>query len=216
MSNFSELFVIARNSSFQYKNKAMDVRQIGRELGVRYVLEGSIRRSGDRVRISAQLVDAASGVHRWAKRYDRELKDIFAIQDEVAGAIVPVLAAHVNKAEVERTLLKAPSTWDALDFYLRGADTLAGYLSSYDATALHEARRLFEQSISADPNYARAHADLSHTYFTAWINRVDSDFLRPETLDRAYQLARTAVRLDTNLPMARAQLGHGAHVQAAS
>ena len=86
LSHFSELFVIARNSSFQYKNKAMDVRQIGRELGVRYVLEGSIRRSGERVRISAQLVDAASGVHRWANRYDRELKDIFALQDEVVSA----------------------------------------------------------------------------------------------------------------------------------
>ena len=98
LSNFSELFVIARNSSFQYKNKPTDVRQIGSELGVRYILEGSIRRSADQVRISAQLIDAASGVHRWAKRYDRELKDILAIQDEVAGAIVPVLAAHVNKA----------------------------------------------------------------------------------------------------------------------
>jgi adenylate cyclase len=206
LSNFSELFVIARNSSFQYKNRSVDLRQIGRELGVRYVLEGGIRRSGEMVRISAQLIDASSGVHRWAKFYDRELKDILAIQHEVAGAIVPVLAAHVNKAEVERTLRKAPSTWDALDFYLRGADKFASYLSSYDMTALHEARRLFEQSLSADPDYARAHADLSHTYFTAWVNRVDSDFLRPEVLDHAYQLARAAVRLDANLPIARAQL----------
>ena len=207
LSNFSELFVIARNSSFQYKNKPIDVRQIGRELGVRYVLEGSIRRSGDRVRISAQLVDAASGVHRWAKRYDRELKDIFELQDEVVSAIAPVLAAHVNKAEAERTLLKAPSTWDALDFYLRGTEAFASYLSSRQMAALHEARTLFERSIAVDPNYARAHAGLSHTYFTAWLNRVDGDFLKPETLDRAYQLAQTAVRLDTNLPMARAQLG---------
>ena len=174
---------------------------------MRYVLEGSIRRSGDRVRISAQLVDAASGVHRWAKRYDRELKDIFELQDEVVSAIAPVLAAHVNKAEAERTLLKAPSTWDALDFYLRGTEALASYLSSRQMAALHEARTLFERSIAVDPNYARAHAGLSHTYFTAWLNRVDGDFLKPETLDRAYQLAQTAVRLDTNLPMARAQLG---------
>ena len=207
LSHFSELFVIARNSSFQYKNRATDVRQIGRELGVRYVLEGSIRRSGDRVRISAQLVDAASGVHRWANRYDRELKEIFALQDDVVSAIAPVLAAHVNKAEIERTLLKAPSTWDALDFYLRGADTYAAYVRSYDTTALYEARKLFEQSISADPKFARAHADLSQTYFTAWINRADDDFLEPETLEHAYQLADTAVRLDSNLPSARAQLG---------
>ena len=205
---FSELFVIARNSSFQYKNKSMDVREIGRELGVRYVLEGGIRRSGDRVRISAQFVDAASGVHRWAKRYDRELEDIFALQDEVVGAIVPVLAAHVNKAETERTLPKAPATWDALDFYLRGAETLASYLTSYDVTTLYEARKLLRAStLQPTPNYARAYADLSHSYFTAWINRLDSDFLKSETLDRAHQLARTAVRLDANLPMARAQLG---------
>jgi adenylate cyclase len=207
LSSFPELFVIAGNSSFKYKNSPMDVRQIGHELGVRYVLEGSIRRSGSRVRISAQLVDAASGVHRWAKRYDRELSDIFALQEEVAAAIVPVLAAHVNKAEVERTLRKAPSTWDALDFYLRGSDTFAGYLSSYDATTLHEARRLFERSVSADPKYARAYAGLSHTYFTAWFHHLDRDFLKPETLDRAIELARMAVRLDGTLPMARAQLG---------
>ena len=207
LSNFSELFVIARNSSFQYKNRPMDVREIGRELGVRYLLQGGIRRSSDRVRINAHLVDAASGAHRWARRYEGELKDIFVLQDEVVGAIVPVLAAHVNKAEIERTLGKPPSTWDALDYYLRGADTFAGYLSSYDKIALHEARRLFEQSVSVDPNSARAHAGLSQTFFTAWVNRIDSDFLRPETLDRAYQLARTAVRLDANLPMARAQLG---------
>jgi TolB-like protein len=87
LSRFSELFVIARNSSFQYKGKSPDIRQVGRELGVRYVLEGSIRRAGDRVRISAQLIDAVTGAHRWAERYDRELKDIFAVQDEVSRAI---------------------------------------------------------------------------------------------------------------------------------
>ena len=91
LSRFSELFVIARNSSFQYKGREVDVRQVGRELGVRYVLEGSIRRAGDRVRISAQLIDASTGAHRWAERYDRELKDVFAVQDEVARTIVTIL-----------------------------------------------------------------------------------------------------------------------------
>ena len=141
LSRFSELLVIARNSSFQYKGRSVDVRQIGRELGVFYVLEGSVRRSGNRVRIAAQLVDAASGAHRWAERYDRKLEDIFAVQDEVVRTIAPVLAAHLNKAEVERTLLKAPSTWQVHDFYLRGLETLRAYLSSYDAGELHEARR---------------------------------------------------------------------------
>src|SRR5262245_59633601 len=98
LSRFSELFVIARNSSFQYKGKAVDVRQVGRELGVRYVLDGSIRRSGDCIRISVQLIDALTGTHRWAERYDRQLEDVFAVQDELARTIVAILAAHVNKA----------------------------------------------------------------------------------------------------------------------
>jgi adenylate cyclase len=123
LSRFSELLVIARNSTFQYKGKAVDVRQIGRELGARYVLEGSIRRAGDRIRINAQLIDAVTGIHRWAERYDRELSDVFAVQDEVARTIVAILAAHVTKAETDRTFLKPPATWEAYDYYLRGAET---------------------------------------------------------------------------------------------
>jgi TolB-like protein len=122
LSRFSELFVIARNSSFQYRGKAVDVRHVGLELGVRYVLQGSIRRGGDRVRISVQLANAVTGAHRWAERYDRQLDDVFAVQDEVARTIVAILAAHVNKAEIERTLRKAPETWQAHDYYLRAAD----------------------------------------------------------------------------------------------
>src|SRR5258707_790429 len=115
LSRFSELVVIARNSAFQYKGKAVDIRQVGRELGARYVLEGSVRRSGDRIRITAELIDAVTGAHRWAKRYDRELVDVFAVQDEVARAIVAILAAHVNRAEIERTLLKPPAAWEAYE-----------------------------------------------------------------------------------------------------
>ena len=105
LSRFSQLFVIARNSSFQYKDKPIDLRQVGRELGVRYVLEGSIRHHGGRVRITAQLIDAGTGIHRWAERYDRDMKDVFAIQDEVARTIAAIFAAHVDKAETERALL---------------------------------------------------------------------------------------------------------------
>src|SRR5262249_27490271 len=121
LSRFSELFVISRNSSFQYKGKSPDIRQVGRELGVRYVLEGSIRRAGDRVRITGQLIDALTGAHRWAERYDRTLEDVFAVQDEVARAIVSNLSAHVTKAEIERTLLKPPAIWQAHDHYMRAA-----------------------------------------------------------------------------------------------
>ena len=121
LSRFSELLVIARNSSFRYKGQSVDVRQVGRELGARYVLEGSVRRAGDRIRISAQLIDATTGAHRWAERYDRKLEDTFAVQDEVARRIVAVLAVHVDKAETERALAKPPAAWLAYDHYLRAA-----------------------------------------------------------------------------------------------
>jgi len=206
LSRFSDLFVIARNSSFQYRGKAVDVRRVAGDLGVRYVLEGSIRRDGGRVRISVQLVDALTGTHRWAERYDRQLENVFAVQDEVARTIVAILAAHVNKAEIERSLNKPPETWQAYDYYLRASDRHASYWSSFDAGDLYEVRRLLEQSIAIDPNYARAYARLSWTHLTAWLNSLDGDYLNPAALDRAYQLARKAVQLDPNLPQARAHL----------
>ena len=208
LSRFSELFVIARNSSFQYKGKSPDIRQVGRELGVRYVLEGSIRRAGDRVRISAQLIDAVTGAHRWAERYDRELKDVFAVQDEVSRAIVAILVAHVNKAEAERTLLKPPATWQAYDFFMRASDIWSAVRSSFNVADLYEARRLLERSIALDPNYARAYAMLSHTHLFAWLFRLDEDHLSPTALERAHRLARKAVQLDPNLPIAHADLGN--------
>jgi adenylate cyclase len=208
LSRFSELFVIARNSSFQYRGKAIDVRQVGRELGVRYVLQGSVRRGGDRVRISAQLADAVTGAHRWAERYDRQLEDVFAVQDETARTVVTILAAHVNRAEIERTLNKPPATWQAYDYYLRAAHTHTSYWSSFKAAELYEVRRLLEQSLAVDPNYARAYAKLAWTHQAAWIIALDSDYLNPAALDQAYHLACKAVQLDPNLPEAHAVLGH--------
>ena len=207
LSRFSELFVIARNSSFQYKGKSPDIRQVGRELGVRYVLEGSIRRAGDRVRISAQLIDAVTGAHRWAERYDRELKDVFAVQDEVSLAIVSILVAQVNKAEAERTFLKPPATWQAHDFFMRASDIWSAVRSSFKVADLYEARQLLERSISLDPSYARAYATLSYTHLIAWVFRLDEDYLSPAALERAHRLAWKAVQLDPNLPIAHAQLG---------
>jgi adenylate cyclase len=211
LSRFSELFVIARNSSFQFKGRSPDIRQVGRELGVRYVLEGSIRRAGDRVRISAQLIDAVTGVHRWGERYDRELKDVFAVQDEVSRTIVAILVAHVNKAEVERTLLKPPATWQAHDFLLRASDVWSGInvanLSEARRLLVYEARHLLERSISLDPNYARAYAMLSYTHLMAWIQPLDDDHLRPTALERAHRFVQKALQLDPNLPIAHAHLG---------
>jgi adenylate cyclase len=207
LSRFSELLVIARNSSFQYKGKAVDIRQVGRELGARYVVEGSVRRSGDRVRITAQLIDSMTGAHRWAERYDRELHDVFAVQDEVARAIVAILAAHVNRAETERALLKPPAAWEAYEYYLRGAEAHFLHMNRRTRASLYDARRLFEQSIAIDPNYTRAYAMLSVTHLYAYFEPLDGDYLSPAALNRALELAETAVHLDARLPMAHAQLG---------
>jgi adenylate cyclase len=208
LSRFSELLVIARNSSFQYKGKAVDIRQVARELGALYVLEGSVKRSGDRVRITAQLVDAATGAHRWAERYDRELHDVFAVQDEVARAIVATLAAHVKRAETERALLKPPAAWEAYEYYLRGAEAFFLHYITRTKASLYDARRLLEQALAIDPGYARAAAMLSWTHFYAYVEPFDGDYLSPAALDRAVELAETGVHLDPHLPQARAQLGY--------
>lgn len=206
LSRFSDLFVIARNSSFQYKGKSVDVRQVGCELGVGYVLEGSLRRSFGSVRISAQLIDTQTGAHRWAERYDRKLEDVFAVQAELARTIASVLVAHVNKAEVQHTLLKRPSSWQAHDFYMRAA---ASFTTLFWAPAerLHETRHFLERSLSIDRQYARSLALLANTYVIAWHQPWGDDFLNPAALERASELARKAVQADPNLPQAHAQLG---------
>ena len=207
LSRLSELLVIARNSAFQYKGKAVDIRQVGRELGARYVLEGSVRRSGDRIRIVAQLIDAVTGAHRWAERYDRQLRDVFAVQDEVARAIVSILAAHVNRAETERALLKPPAAWEAYEYYLRGAEAFFLHLNRRTKASLYDARRLLEQSLTIDPAYARAAAMLSWNHLWTYFEPFDGDHLSPVALDRALELSETAADLDPRLPQARAQLG---------
>jgi adenylate cyclase len=207
LSRFRELFVIARNSSFHYKGRVVDIRTVGRELGVRYVLEGSIRRDRDRLRITAQLVDAATGAHRWAERYDRDVRDIFAVQEDVAQTVAPLLAAHVSKAEAERTLLKPPTSWQAHDYYLRALSVLGFYSSSFNREDLRSARNLLQQAFSIDPNYARAHAALSMIYVAFWVYRWDDDCPWPEALNRAYQSASKAVQQAPNLPEAHVGLG---------
>jgi adenylate cyclase len=207
LSRFSELFVIARNSSFQYRRISIDVQRIGRELGVRYVLAGSFRQHDGRVRIAARLVDALTGANRWAERYDRELADVFGLQDDLARAIATTLVAHVNSAEAERTLLKPPTSWQAYEYFVRGAHILAGYWSSVKVADLYESRRLLEQSLAIDPSFARAYASLSTTWIIAWRNRLDKDHLNPAALDEAHRTANRAVQLNPTLPQAHASLG---------
>jgi adenylate cyclase len=207
LSRFSELMVIARNSTFQYKGGPVDVRRVGRQLGVRYVLEGSVQRDRDRIRISAQLVDALTGVHRWAERYDRKFDEVFTIQDEITKTIVTTLAAHLNKAEVERSLSKPPASSQGYDYFMRAADALASFWSSFDVEQLRRTRHLLEQSVTLDPKYARAYGLLSHTFVIAWTQPIDEDYLNPLALSRSHDLALKALQLAPNLPEAHAHLG---------
>jgi adenylate cyclase len=207
LSRFSELVVIAWNSSLQYKSKSIDVRQIGRELGIRYVLDGSVRRAGRRVRITGQLIDAVTGVHLWADSYDRDLKNIFAVQDDVARTIVGILAVQVRKAEAELVLAKPPATWKAYECYLRAAESWASFRHSYEIAEFSTTRNLLERAISIDSRYARAHALLSEVYLYAWQTPRDKDYSNPAVFDRASQLAYDALRLDPNSPFAHAQVG---------
>ena len=136
MSRIKWLFVIARNSSFTYKGRAVDVKQVGRELGVRYVLEGSVRKAADRVRINAQLIDAVTGAHVWAERYDREFDDIFALQDEIALSVVGAIEPSLRQAEVERVKRKRPDSLDAYDLVLQAQPDIYSGMPERSAKAL--------------------------------------------------------------------------------
>src|SRR6202049_4892728 len=147
LSRFPSLFVIARNSSFTYTGRAVDVKQVGRELGVRYILEGSLRKSGNRIRVTAQLVEAESGKHVWAERYDRDLADIFAVQDEITEAVTIAIAPAIAGAEQQRALRKTPGSLDAWAAYQRGL----WHLSKASAEDNGLAEKFFQQAIDLDP-----------------------------------------------------------------
>ena len=206
LSKFADLLVIARNSAFQYKGRSVDAKQIGQELGVRYLLEGSVRRDAERVRITAQLIEIDTAKHVWAEYYDSELAGIFAVQDEVTRKIVVTLVAHVNNSEIDRALRKSPETLAAYDYLLRGN---AAVKVRY-GERIGSARELYKQAISIDPRYARAIVGLADTYFATWIQPMRgplaSEFGRPATLDCALSLAQEATELDGNLAQGHATL----------
>jgi adenylate cyclase len=163
LSRFKALFVIARNSSFTYKGRAVDVKQVGRELGVRYVLEGSVRKAADRVRITGQLIDADRGFHLWADRFQGAVADIFALQDEVTESVVGAIAPAIEKAEIERAKRKPTDSLDAYTLYLRGlAKTYQGTRQSNE-----EALRLFTCATEIDPEFASAYAAAATCYVNA-------------------------------------------------
>src|SRR6201987_5484937 len=167
LSRFKALFVIARNSSFTYKGRAVEVKQVGRELGVRYVLEGSVRKAADRVRITGQLIDAATGAHLWADRFDGGLGDIFDLQDQVTERVVGALAPAVETAEIERARYKPTESLDAYAIYLRG---LAKFYRYGNQIATAEALRLFKSAIELDPDFALAYSHAGYCYAHAKTN----------------------------------------------
>jgi adenylate cyclase len=182
--------VIARNSSFVYKGKAVDVKQVGRELAARYVLEGSVRKSGNRVRITAQLVDTTTGHHVWVEKFDRDLEDVFALQDEITERIAATLEPALGKAELLRSKAKQPGNLDAWDFCLRGRS----YLDEWSKDATAKAREMFERAIELDPNYAEAFGDLAWTHSRDLLLECTDD--RGGSMERMVEAARRAVALD--------------------
>ena len=192
LSRFKELFVIARNSSFTYKGRAVDVKQVGRELGVRYVLEGSVRKTANRVRITGQLIDAATGIHLWADRFDGGLGDIFDLQDQVTESVVGAIAPTVEKAEIERAKRKPTESLDAYTLYLRG---LARLYKFANRQANDEALHLFNSAIELDPDFASAYGRAASCYVYAkasgWISGAANESAAASSLaQRAVELGK--------------------------
>lgn len=207
LAHFRHFYVIARNSSFTYKGKAVDIKQVGRELDVRYVVEGSVRRTGDRLRIAGQLIDTSTGTHLWADRFDGTLADIFDLQDRVASSIVGAITPKVEEAEIERARRKRTESLDAYDYYLRG-------LALFDRTtttrsAIDEALQFFLKATDRDPEFAIAYARAARCYATRKSNGWMAD--RAKETAEAVRLARRAVELGRDDTIA---LSHGGYVLA--
>jgi adenylate cyclase len=185
LSRIKWLFVIARNSTFAYKGKAIDVKTVGRELGVRYVLEGSVRKAGNQVRVTAQLIDSTNAAHVWAQRYDRALGDIFAVQDELTMSVIGAIEPTLRKAEIERARRKRPDSLDAYDLYLR-ALPLATTCMPDDAD---KALPLLEEAIGLEPDYAVAHAMIAFCHEQRYLR----GGLQEETRAAALKHARAAI-----------------------
>src|SRR5438552_1746388 len=202
LSKISALFVIARNSSFAYKGKSMKVQEIGRDLGVRFVLEGSIRKSGSRVRITAQLIAAESGGHLWAERFDRDLTDIFATQDEVVEKIVRALAVTLTQGEERRVGRRGTGSVQAYEFWLRARESLSR--STREGVA--QARAMHLRAIELDPNFSAPHAGLSLAAISDYVSDWAAD--PAQALDEAERWARRALELDDQDPVSHMALGN--------
>ncbi len=201
LSRFRELFVIARTSVFTYKGRPAKVQDVGRELGVQYIVEGSVRKAGNRVRVSAQLVDAMTGSHVWAERYDRELEDIFAVQDEITETVVATLAGRLGDLGVDRARRKPTESLTAFDYVLHARQLI--YL--YKRESILKARDLLEKAVALDSDYATAHAWLSETYWAEWWAGWTAD--AGGSFERFARHAAQAVALDDTDSEAHIQMG---------
>jgi TolB-like protein len=202
LSRMRWLFVIARNSSFTYKGRAVDVKQVGRELGVRYVLEGSVRKAANRVRITGQLIDADAGTTLWSERFESTLDDLFELQDQMATSVVGELVPHLESAEIERARHKPTESLDAYDYYLRGM----WKFRQVSRSAIDEALPLFYEAIRRDPEFAAAYAMAAWCHSWRKLSRWVSDIERE--IAEGTRLARRAVQLGQNDAVALAGSAH--------
>lgn len=202
LSRIRWLFVIARNSSFTYKGRTVDVKDVGQELGVRYVLEGSVRKSGNKVRITGQLIDATTGTHIWAERFEGMLDDIFELQDQIAESVVGAIAPQLERAEIERAKRKPTESLDAYDYYLRG--TAKVHNGTRDA--IEEALPLFYKAIELDPEFASAYGMAAWCHFWRKVNGWMTD--RTREIAEGARLARLAVEVGRDDAVALTRGGH--------
>ncbi len=202
LSRFSGLFVIARNSSFTYKGRSVDIKQVGSELGVRYVLEGSVRRGGHRVRITGQLIDASTGAHLWADRFEGASEDIFDLQDQVTMSVVGAVAPRLEQAEIVRAKRKPTESLDAYDYYLRGMEHFYQDIRE----SIDQAMRLFSRAIELDPAFAIAYAFGAACYVQRQALGWMTD--RQKEVSETARLARKAVQLDRDDAVVLSRAGH--------
>jgi adenylate cyclase len=213
LSRFRDLFVIARHSSFVFKNQSVNIAELGEKLGVQYVVEGSVRKLGNRARITTQLVDVSTGKHVWADRYDRNLEDIFAVLDELTRTITATLVGRVAHAHRARTHKKSTPSLDAYDWFVQGRELFYNGTSDDNSKAC----KIFEKAVSLDPDYATAYALLAETYIRDWVTFWNES---PETsLNRAWENARKAIAIDETDSWCQTALGvahlfNGDHEQA--
>lgn len=202
LSRMRWLFVIARNSSFTYKGRVVDVKEVGRALGVRYVLEGSVRKTGDKVRITGQLIDTTTGMHLWAERFEGTLQDVFGLQDQMAESVVGAIAPQLERAEIERAKRKPTESLDAYDYYLRGV----AKLHSGTRESIEAALPLFRHAIELDPEFASAYGMAAWCHFWRNVNGWTTD--RHREIAEGIRLARLAVELGRDDAVALTRAGH--------